>query len=148
AGASAAFYAFLLVRRTGRLLEAERILRERPPEAEASRARARARRTLFATAAAFLVVFYLGFPAQARDPFGGLVATLFGIVLPSAFLVARASGLPLREAFPTSPLRPSHLLAGIALVPAAAALSSHLLLLQERILPMPESLAREMAEQL
>jgi membrane protease YdiL (CAAX protease family)/ABC-type Na+ efflux pump permease subunit len=148
AGASATVYAALLVRRTGRLLDAERILRDEPPEAEASRAHLHSRRTLGATAATFLLVFYLGFPAQARDPIGGLLATLYGIVLPCAFLVARASGLPPREAFRLSALRPAHVLAAAALVPAAGAISGLLLRLQERFLPTPESLLREMAEKM
>ncbi|MGH7150727.1 MAG: ABC transporter permease, partial [Planctomycetota bacterium] len=126
AAASTVVYAALLVRRVGGLLDAERILREEAPDRRTPRARLHARSTLVATGGAFLVVFALGFPAQARDPIGGLLATLYGIVLPASFLVARAARVRPGEAFGFLPLRPFHLLAGASLVPAASLLSAFL----------------------
>ncbi|MCI0586733.1 MAG: CPBP family glutamic-type intramembrane protease [Planctomycetes bacterium] len=146
--ASTFVYAGLLVRRVGGLLDAERILREEAPERATPGAGLHARSTLVATGGTFLVVFALGFPAQARDPIGGLLATLFGIVLPAAFLVARAARVRPGEAFGFLPFRPSHLLAGASLVPAASLLSAFVLAFQQSFLPVPEALAKEMAEKL
>jgi sodium transport system permease protein len=142
--ASCAWASFALSR-LARTLDAERLLATPDTSAEASARKLAAGRAVRFGLAASLVIYLAGGRLQAEWPLGGLLATLWGLVLALALVAAKLSARGLAATPPRSlvdalglrPPRVAHAAGALCLAPAIALGVQRLFELQQRLLPMP-----------
>ena len=135
-------WAWLFVRRVGRLLDGERALAAGDEEREAAARAVQSRRALRWTMGAIFALYVVGGALQAWNLVLGLALTLWGIALPLALLSARGTARRARESLGQTlgltRVAPLALLGALLLAPALALGAGELFALQQRILPLPD----------
>lgn len=149
---STAFYAAISVRLVARLLQKEEIVlahESRPLLAAVGKGRERlvpARTTMVFAALMILLVYYVGQTLQSRDPYLGLVLTLWGLVAVPALLYARWASGSWREGLALRGAPGRFLFAALLAALPLTLLVQAYVELQNLFLPVPQSLIEQFEE--
>ena len=135
-------WAWLLIRRVGHLLDAERLLREAAVAGETAARRIQSRRALAWGFGSVLLIFVVGGWLQAQSLVAGLTLTLWGLALGLALLSARGTARRAGESIPKAlwlraPRLP-HLAVAILAAPGLARVVLWLADKQAQFLPIPQ----------
>ena len=139
---ASAGWAALALSRLTQTLDAERLLATPAAEAEAGARGLAAQRAVRLGLAAALLVYLGGGRLQASWPLGGLLASLWVLVVGLALVAAtlcRERDQSLASALGLSTPRPGHLIGALFLAPGLALFVRQFFDLQQRLLPMPTS---------
>ena len=145
-------WAWLVIRRLGQTLDAERLLATGDTASETAARRIQSRRALGWGLAAVIVIYFLGGRLQAVSLTWGLGITLWvlapALAVLSARGTARRAGEGLASVLGLGRPAPHHLVGAVLVVPALVLGMVELLEWQRRLLPLPTHMSLGEIEQL
>lgn len=94
--------------------------------------------------AELLALYYIGSAIQAENLMGGLLITLWVMILVPSLLFARWHRIPFSDAFSLRPARITAFIGAVLLAPATLLLANAAFRLQSRFVPVPDELFAEM----